>query len=677
MARKPLVKTANLDDADDFIYEGNDTAQRYLGHDKAAYGFVLFAPEFEPSGLTFILPLNPQSVEMDEESAITITPTQGGGKFVENQGSIFKDIVISGTTGFLPLANFKNKQGPALLQQASTDVQAAASPEAEFAKVSGYDVFHRLRSLFRKYLLIHRTEKVESRRRTFLYWVNLKDNEVWLVEPMSFRTSRASRSPMTYTYNIRLRTLAKGSTQDVAPDKTSLTPGALDAFSQSLATIISKLEEASSQLRSALSFFDQYRNLRSQVLEILSTASSLVTELTAIASGVADVLDLPRSLLAGASASISTVFSGIASAADLVVNVPIDALQGLTTLRQQLDFTLANKDFFAKKWSNSWSAAMSDFNREYGVKGDASSDIDVGRSQSALSEATVGSGENIYAFAKRATGDANRAQEIIILNNLRWPYFAPSADERLPGTVAPGDPVLVPVDFSSNAQNNLVSTTARFRDKSDKDEVLSATSTTLMKAGVAKWLPSSWVGFAVEVLSGAAAGQSRLVVSNDATTLTIDQPWTTTPSGGELFRVYFKRVTVPPRAGIVELLGIDLRVVNSTLTNTWDLVPDSRGDYGLIRGQDNLNQALTVKCLTTQGELLLHPWFGLRPVFGQRGTPETLFRLRLFFEQTLLSDSRIEAVEHLVLTQVRDQYRTEVKLAVKGGLRSRFTSPLV
>src|SRR3954469_17226302 len=188
MAFSTLIDS-DLSDPADHLYEGHDTALRYLGHDKAAYGFVLFTPS-APSGEEFIFPLNPQSIEQEEEAAVTITPTQGGGKFIENQGSIFKDIVISGTTGFLPLKNFRGVQGPALLQQAAARLTGsgdAASARTEFAKVSGYHTFHTLRTLFRKYLQIHRAERVEIRRKTTMFWVNLKDNEVWLVEPMSFR----------------------------------------------------------------------------------------------------------------------------------------------------------------------------------------------------------------------------------------------------------------------------------------------------------------------------------------------------------------------------------------------------------------------------------------------------------------------------------------------------------
>lgn len=672
-----LVNPDNLSDEDELYSVFGDVGMRYLGHDKAVYSLVLFTP-LDLLGRVFEFKLNPQSIEMDEEAAVTVTATQGGGKFIENQGNIFKDIIISGTTGFLPLKNMKSIPGSALLAQSAARVVSGDNfaAQAAFAKVSGYNEFMRLRSLFREYWQIHRLGDALSRKATTLFWVNLKDNETWLVEPMSFRMSRASRSPMTYNYNIRLRTIAKGSSVYV-PTDTSTALGVVRQIRKTLAGVRDRIDAANALLRGALGFFDQYRNLRSMVVSILDVGTDLSAQLTKIASGTADVLDLPRSLLYSATANITSVFEGIGNAADLIAAVPLDAFEGLTTSRQQMDFVLARKDLFTKKWSSAWESAIANFNTTFGVSGDASSSLKDGTSRGGLAEATPSSNENIYQFAQRVTGDAMRAQEIIVLNNLKWPYFAVSADERAPGTIAPGDPVLVPVDYAADPNLNSITNSISSKDRSYKDEVDTSGASTLTKSGLEHWRVNEWKGFTVEILTGPGAGQTRLISSNTALELTVSEPWTTIPASPVMFRIFFQRLNQTVRSGMEELLGIDLRIRENQLTKTWDFVCGSNGDLSTIRGQDNLNQALTVKFITTQGELILHPWFGLKPVFGQRGTPEALFRLRLFFEQTLLSDSRVESIENLVVQQERDMYMTEVKLSVKGGLRSKFSSPLV
>lgn len=654
---------------DDILFNGTDTEQRYLGHSKAVYGFIL---DGGAAPRNFVFPLNPQSIEQDEEAAITITPTQGGGKFIENQGNIFKDISISGTTGFLPTRNFKGVAGPTLFQQASALLEGGPNPAAAaYAMASGYNKFLELRSLFREYWAIHRNGNQEERSRTQLFWFNGKDNETWLVEPMSFRMSRTSRSPMTYNYAIRLRTIAIGAGKTIPPDPASVA-SPFAAAKTALRGVQDRIATANKLLNDSLSFFSAYRGLQTQLLSILDTGTMLGAQITKIARGTADVLDLPKSLLRSATANILNVFQGVQDAADLSAAVPVDTLDGLTLMRQQMDFVLAKEALFKQKWANRWNAATKNFNTEYGINGNAAEDVQAGLNRSAIIEATPTSGETLQQFAQRITGDPGRAGEIALLNDLKWPYFSPSRDERAPGTVAPGDPVLVPVDLSTNSNDNAVGTSAKTNPRTYSDEVVSSSGTNIVKFGLDQWRPNQWVGYTVQV-----GEQERLITANDAFSLSFVTPLNPIPTGGELFKIFFKSVLLPARAGIEELLGVDILIRRNPLTEKWDFVRASGGGVALVRGQENLNQALNIKCITTQKELICHSWFGLKPVFGERGTPEALLRLRLFFEQTLLSDTRIESIESLVVKQVRDQYQTEAKLAVKGGLRSQFASPLV
>ena len=77
------------------------------------------------------------------------------------------------------------------------------------SKVSGYAVFQRLRSLFREYWQTHKslTTSDACRDSTRMHFTNMKDNELWTVEPMQFRMVRSSKSPLMYQYVIRLRVI--------------------------------------------------------------------------------------------------------------------------------------------------------------------------------------------------------------------------------------------------------------------------------------------------------------------------------------------------------------------------------------------------------------------------------------------------------------------------------------
>jgi len=122
----------------------------------------------------FILPINPQNITQDEVFAITTTPTQGG-VVSEHNGVVFKDVVITGTTGMRP-----------------------------DTKKSGYHYFQELRNYFRAYAEI---KKDPTQKYTRLIFKNRKDNEQLIVEPVKFTMKRDSGSSFLYNYNIVLKVL--------------------------------------------------------------------------------------------------------------------------------------------------------------------------------------------------------------------------------------------------------------------------------------------------------------------------------------------------------------------------------------------------------------------------------------------------------------------------------------
>lgn len=656
----------------DILYAG-DTALRYLGHSKAKYGFILVSPP--PIGeLQFIFDINPQSIEMDEPAATSIRPTQGGGKFIENQGSILKDITITGQTGFLPRKGIDRDifARSAYAQGALTSIESLLARVA-YSKVSGYDAFHRLRALFRKYWDIHRNSPDVIRNNTRFYWLNTKDDEVWQVEPMSFHMSRAVPRTMTYGYNIRITTLAKGwgAFAPVPADFSDLAQNPIGAV---LSTIRSRIDDANTILRRGMGLLQSLRGIQSQIMGILAVGTTISSALKDVASGVKEFLDFPATLLA----SVTTTISGIYTAAEeLLVDLPIDVLEGLVSLDQEYDHLGARLRLFAPDWSTKWGSAVADFNRQYGIQGDASEPLDAGHRHDEIGESTSQKGEDITQFAARVTGDASRWHEIVTLNGLRWPYLSPTADSRLPGTVAPGDPLLVPLTGAGSATGGSLTATTGLPPPSVLDDVLSASPTTLTRAGIQAWRPDMWVGFTVEIVSGLGVGQTRLVVSNTVSTLTVDLTWTTQPNSTSVFKLYFKSFKQVPRKGADELLGSDIQLIYDTTRKLWTFAVNASGDLQTIQGKDNLKQAIDIKLNTSQGALALYPWFGLHPITGMAGTAENLMQARLHYEEMLLSDSRVESVEKLSFELIQDVLTVSAELLLKGGTRSTYASPMV
>lgn len=64
----------------------------------------------------------------------------------------------------------------------------------------------------------------------------------------------------------------------------------------------------------------------------------------------------------------------------------------------------------------------------------------------------------------------------------------------------------------------------------------SATATTLVMSG-ATWTINAWAGAYVYISFGSHVGEVRRVVSNTATTLTVDEAWDVTPTAGNVFRI--------------------------------------------------------------------------------------------------------------------------------------------
>jgi hypothetical protein len=155
----------------------------------------------------------PQSYECSEPASTTITPTQEGGKFIESHGSLFKDIRIGGTVGFRPnpvstelvkglgeATGIQVSIPNSALQVFSNDERGLSPKEA-----TGFDDILFLRNIFRAYWDSKSND--ETARRYALVWIYAKESESWIVEPMQFTTQRESSKPLSWTYQIQLRTL--------------------------------------------------------------------------------------------------------------------------------------------------------------------------------------------------------------------------------------------------------------------------------------------------------------------------------------------------------------------------------------------------------------------------------------------------------------------------------------
>ena len=159
---------------------------------------------------SYYLDIPPQSITQKEVFATNIQATRKG-IIVESEGVVFKDIVIQGTTGVFPghrggfngpQANFTDITAPPSAP-AGVDAKTGRSKDSSEKVVSGYEEFLGLRQFFLNYA----ADKVKTNGDLFLVFLNEKDNQSLIVEPLEFTMERSSKSPMTYNYKIVLKSI--------------------------------------------------------------------------------------------------------------------------------------------------------------------------------------------------------------------------------------------------------------------------------------------------------------------------------------------------------------------------------------------------------------------------------------------------------------------------------------
>lgn len=174
----------------------------------------------------FILPIAPEALSISTPYAITTTATLGG-IVEEHNGAPFKFITLSGTTGVMPLkgavapnallaspvssifagtasginsiiTNAKNLTGLAPAPPASMSTVEVKNNETS----TGYYQFKLLERFLDVYVATKKTAKGKQLVLAFEIW---KDNQFYLVSPVSFNLTRSAQSPLEYQYSLQLK----------------------------------------------------------------------------------------------------------------------------------------------------------------------------------------------------------------------------------------------------------------------------------------------------------------------------------------------------------------------------------------------------------------------------------------------------------------------------------------
>lgn len=129
--------------------------------------------------------INPSSETIDEPQASTTQVTQGGGKLLNSEGAVLKDITIQGTCGLYP------------------GERRQRLPDSGIG--SGLEAFKFLQNVFRRYCFLKRYGDLSKGLQ--LIYVNRRRQESWVVNPKIFRSEDSKDHNFHFYYTIVLETL--------------------------------------------------------------------------------------------------------------------------------------------------------------------------------------------------------------------------------------------------------------------------------------------------------------------------------------------------------------------------------------------------------------------------------------------------------------------------------------
>jgi hypothetical protein len=473
-----------------------ENRKRLTGDDKYAskglFLFVLHGPAgrgpFAPgqSRIQFPLVINPDSFNYTLPFAAQLTALQEGGVTSEEGGVVIGEIDIEGTTGFKLRTSLSDTSARRSDGEFTSDLDPGGKNQQSTPAsvlLSGHMHFWRLANrCFDGYSALKKNPATAAATRMEFH--SLKDDLHLLVVPREFRLTRsAARERVTYRYEIRLAVVG-AATDAVSGGRASPDRKLLDQKKNVVAVIRSAIQGGRAQIEDLRAAQDDLRRKVLSIAGILDDAAEVFDSASAVIDGTIVFLDFPR--------VFATALNGlIDSAADFVNPDEGEgwrgAKQALLGLADNIDRLLAaSRDLWIERMSgktDGYEARTRGYQQgQDPIRDGAVTDLraeanngqgrmsvskafgggvrpgDVERGQAdpieaesrfqpnryqGYREVVVAQGDSIQSLAAKHMGDPNEWPVIAVANALKAPYVTNGV--RLPGTVAPGDRVVVPI----------------------------------------------------------------------------------------------------------------------------------------------------------------------------------------------------------------------------------------
>lgn len=581
----------------------------------------------------FFLPLNPQDIAQDENFSIVATPTQRG-VVVEHNAVVFKDLVISGTTGMRP-----------------------------FLDKSGYECFQQLRNYFRSYAQI---KKSPNQQNAQLIFVNRKDNEYLVVEPQKFSMKRSASGPFLYNYSIMLKVL--GATSP------NFAGGILGDFFERVDRIAQDITDNIQKVRFIFQESTQLvktveREFTSTLLEPIETigltfktVQGLPYTLADLPSSVANELS-SRTITAFLDSAVSFKESGDPRFAALTL--PID------TAKEATDFGAKALEVLPIQARDAISLIFSTSTEKLAFNKAVSDALSKSRN---FYSGTLETNDRIRDNAAERFGVGSAEYDSFIG---RTSTFEADPD-RVPSTEE--IQLLSAFDLVDRAINVILSTELFFSNTiSDYTETVRRNYDSSLQLGLPQSVDELVLphGATLEDLAAEFLGSAErwidIAVVNNLVAPYIEEGSTNPRVKKSGDRILIPRAAVPELSNIPKTktnkiseslteternLGVDIKV-----NKDFDFILNNLNDVELVAGGSNAGQAVILKIATEKGSLKYHPQLGVGLNIGQKIRNGQDIRDDLI--QSILSDRRFTGIKNLSFFTEGSTIRINLELSVK------------
>ena len=624
----------------------SDVDARSINGETTVFGGRISSALLTSSEYFFTVP--PRSIALSEPSTMEITPMLDRSFIIEHQGSLLKNLSVSGTTGFRPATVETRKDASTANALFGSTLGAVNKTIDSFNRVgsifgtdtkgrrgidkserTGYFNFMQLRNLFRLYKFLkseskYRKDEGFGNKVPILVWCNLHEFEFWVCEVTNFATRRDASSPLTFSYDIQCVLLGKlenlfEQNYDYyhrLVDGTSTWGDILDgigAINDAVNSMISIGQGVVGDINGIINDVKGMVDAISNILQIPGDLIGLGADLVGSASNAVDLgrtmANLPGDLMRSVD---DNLVEWIEERRDLLANADV----GFSKEELYLQRTVRKMDQILNKVRARKADAETFGHTTRGASPTSSSrrvtdeiastnygdrlDLRNYRESKSGVRSTVMKHETIRTIAKRLLNDESRWKEIVLQNNLKPPYIGPIRTE---GVLQPGDELIVPSDTNTS-----------------------------------------------KAISG------NLVL----------------PTNENLFSGTIGDIDIDAIAyGTDVQLQFTGNADQGTVVSDFEVSP--RGDISTITGRNNFKQALHILVNTEKGRLKIHPNYGIPRMIGETSAHGAGTLWATSMRQTLNGEPRISSVDTVAVAVTGDVLVGRVEVT---GINSLDSVPI-